>query len=135
MVTAIAWKGEIRTSNLYMCSLLLVTCVLLRRLTTTECWRDMEMLFGKHGGQLSEIFWEGLESLLEDRQHLVLSDIDSTFFSEKAELYACAIQNKCEALDNCTGFIYGTVIAIALPSRGEVQNVAYIGHKRKHALK
>ena len=74
----------------------------------------MEMLFGKHGGQLSEIFWEGMESFLEARQHLVLSDIDYTFFSERAQLYASAIN--MEVLDNCTGFIDGTVIAIARPS-------------------
>ena len=133
MVTAIGWKKEITTKNRYMCSPLLVTCVVLRRLTTPACWRDMEMMFGKHGGQLSEIFWEGMESLA--RQHLVLSDIDSTIFSERAELSASAIKNKCEALDHGTGFIDGTVIAIARPSRGEVQNVAYNGHKRKHALK
>ena len=95
----------------------------------------MEMLFGEHGGQLSEIFWEGMECFLEARQHLVLSDINSTFFSERADLYACAIKNKCEALDNCTGLIDGIFIAIARPSRGEVQNVAYNGYKRKHALK
>ena len=65
-----------------------------------------------------------MESFFEARQHLVLSDIDSTFFSERAELYACAIKNKCEALDNCTCFIDGTVIAIARPSREEVQDVA-----------
>ena len=135
LVTAIAWNREITTRNRYMCSPLLVTCVVLRRLTTPAPWRDMEMLFGKHGGQLSEKFWEGIEGFLEVRQNLVLSDVDSTFFSERAELYACAIKNKCEALDNCTGFIDGTVIAVARSSRGEVQKVAYNGHKRKHALK
>ena len=66
----------------------------------------------KHLGQLSEIFWEGMESFLEARQLLQLSDIESSFFSEKAELYECAIKNKCEVLDNFTGFIDGTVIAI-----------------------
>ena len=128
-------EGEITTRNRYMCSPLLVTCVVISYLTTSVRWRDMEMLFGKHGGQLSEICWEGMESFLETRFHLVLSDIYSTFFSERAELYAYAIKNKCEALDKCTGFIDVTVIAIARPSRGEVQNVAYNSHKRKHALK
>ena len=86
MVTAIAWKGEITTMNRYMCSPHLVTRVVLRRLTTPARSRDIEMQFGKHGGQPSEIFWEGMERFLEARQHLVLSDIDSTFFSERAEL-------------------------------------------------
>ena len=117
-----------------MSSPLLVTCVVLRSLTAPARWRDMEMLFGKHGGQLSEIFWEGMESFLEARRQLILSDIDYTFFFERAALYACAIK-KCEALDNCTGFIDGTVISIARPSRGEVQNAAYNGHKCKHSLK
>ena len=76
-----------------------------------------------------------MESVLEASPHLILSHIDSTFIIERSELYACAIKNKCEALDNCTGFINGTVISIDRPSRGEVQNVSYNGHKRKHALK
>ena len=120
MVTTIAWKGENKTNHRYICSPILVTCIVLCRLTTPARWRDMEMQFGKPGGQRSEMFWEGMELFLEARQHLLLSYIDSNFFSEKAELYACAIKNKCEALDNCTGFIDGTVIAIAQSSRGEV---------------
>ena len=37
------------------------------------------------------------------------------------------------ALDNCIGFIDGTVRPICLP--GELQRIVYNGHKRVHALK
>ena len=47
--------------------------------------------------------------------------------------YTVAVHNKCHALDNCWGFIDGTVRPICRP--GENQRVAYHGHKRVHALK
>ena len=49
------------------------------------------------------------------------------------ERYAEAIHNKGAALDNCIGFIDGTVRPICRP--GELQRVVYNGHKRVHALK
>jgi len=83
------------------------------------------------GGKLSEIFWERLEEFLDARQKLLLSEIDEQFFQSRAELYATTVEGKCQALDNCFGFIDGTVIAIARPN---VQNISYNGHKGKHAL-
>ena len=135
VVKTIGWVGTHTQRNRYACDSLMVTCVLLRRLTTPARWRDMEFTFGRHAAQLSEIFWEGLESFLETRQHLIMSAIDPAFIASRASLYAEKIKDKCHALDNFMGFIDGTVIAIARPSRNEVQNVAYNGHKRKHALK
>lgn len=135
LVTAVGWVGFLTERNRYSCSPLLVACVILRRLTTPSRWRDLEFLFGRHGAQLSEIFWEGVEQMLEDRCDLITGPINSSFLANRAHIYAAAIKDKCHALSNCIGFIDGTVIAIARPSRNAVQNVAYNGHKRKHALK
>ena len=44
-----------------------------------------------------------------------------------------AISQKGSALDNCFGFIDGTVRPICRP--GEKQRIVYNGHKRVHALK
>ena len=52
----------------------------------------------------------------------------------KAEGYASSIYEKFHALNNCVGFIDGTVIGIARPKGYEFQRVAYNGHKWKHAL-
>ena len=49
------------------------------------------------------------------------------------ERYAEAVYDKGAALNNCTGFIDGTVRPICRP--GEFQRVVYNGHKRVHALK
>ena len=96
---------------------------------------DMELLFRRHGAQLSNIFWESIEQMLETRVGLITGPIQSSFICNWAPVYADAIKEKCRALPNCVGFIDGTVIAIARPRGYDVQNVAYNGHKRKHALK
>ena len=49
------------------------------------------------------------------------------------ELFAWAISQKGAALDNCWGFVDGTVRLISRP--GEHQRVIYNGHKRVHGLK
>ena len=47
--------------------------------------------------------------------------------------YADAISNKGAGLENCFGFIDGTVRPISRPD--ENQRIVYNGHKRVHALK
>ena len=49
------------------------------------------------------------------------------------EQHAAAIAGKGAALDNCFGFVDGTVRPISKP--GEQQRIVYNGHKRVHALK
>ena len=49
------------------------------------------------------------------------------------EAYAAAISAKGAALNNCSGFIDGTVRAICSPEKH--QRVVYNGQKRFHALK
>ena len=49
------------------------------------------------------------------------------------QLFADAIHNKGSALDNCWGFVDGTVRPICRPK--EHQRAVYNGHKRAHAIK
>ena len=49
------------------------------------------------------------------------------------QLYSDTIAAQGSALDNCFGFVDGTVRPICKP--GEHQRVVYNGHKRVHALK
>ena len=53
--------------------------------------------------------------------------------SRLLEQYANAISDKGAALENCVGFVDGTVRPISKP--GEMQRIVYNGHKRVHALK
>jgi hypothetical protein len=85
--------------------------------------------FGKHASQLSEIFWEALERFLEMRQHLITGDMHRGFMEARVGFYATAIARKGNALQNCVGFIDGTVIGIARPGDSEIQRIAYNGHK------
>ena len=137
MVEAVAWpSSQVATArNRYSCSRILVTCVLLRRLCSPARWRDMELLFGRHAAQLSEIFWEGLEQFLNVRKHLITGDICKDFIEANAPFYAQAVRDKRNSLDKCVAFIDGTVIGIARPVQADVQAIAYNGHKRNHALK
>ena len=47
--------------------------------------------------------------------------------------YTHAVSDKGAVLDNCFGFVDGTVRPICTP--GENQRMVYNGHKRVHALK
>lgn len=49
------------------------------------------------------------------------------------EEYTYAVSRKGAPLDNCFGFVDGTVRPISRP--GENQRVLYNGHKRVHAIK
>ena len=97
---------------------------------------DLEILFGKHGSQLSEMFWEGLEQFLEMRESMVTSNVQSlSFLRSRAEMYAKVIAEKREALGNCVGFIDAIVVGIARPGEEAIRREVYNGHKRRHALK
>ena len=58
---------------------------------------------------------------------------DAILHPAALQAYADSIHRKGAALENCFGFIDGTVRPIARP--GKDQRVLYNGHKRVHALK
>ena len=76
----------------------------------------MEFFFGKYGSQLSEIFWESIEHLLKTRVEFITGNICSQYLQSQAARFAEAIRDKSKGLENCIGFIDGTVIGIARPS-------------------
>ena len=53
--------------------------------------------------------------------------------TDHLEMYAAVIAARGLPLDNCFGFVDGTVRPIARP--GENQRILYNGHKRVHAIK
>ena len=74
----------------------------------------LDYIYNTHGHRISQ--WN----------HTILDPVN-------LERYAEAVYDKSAALDNCIGFIDGTVRPICRP--GELQRVVYNGHKRVHALK
>ena len=138
VIIALAWpENQNHTKkNRYAVTPLLTTCIVLRRLSSSSRWTDMEIMFGKYAAQLSEIFWESLEHFMKRRECLLSSvSLIGHYMSPRARIYANAIREKGGALRNCVGFIDGSVIGVACPGDNTAQSVAYNGHKRKHDLK
>lgn len=71
----------------YSVSAILAICLLRRPLLSPCRWDDFEELFGNHGAQLSTIFWEAAEHLMDARLHLITLPIEYEFFSKRVSEY------------------------------------------------
>ena len=125
--------------------------IMLRRLAYPNRWSDLVPIFGRAQPELTAIFHEVysmhcvqsnsgigylyillqiMEDIFQKFNHLLTSLeliwLDPAVFSD-------AIHAKGAALQQCWGFIDGTVRPIARPTRN--QRIMYSGHKRIHCLK
>lgn len=71
---------------------------------------------------------------LYKHKHLLTVEFCRTFLEMQEKRYAAATR-KLSVLQNCIGFLDGTVLDIARPNSNAEENVASNGHKRKQALK
>ena len=108
-------------------------CLLLRRLTYPCRYSDLIPRFGRPIPELSMIYNIVLYHIYNTHGHRISQWNNTILDPASLERYAEAIHNKGAVLDNCIGFIDGTVRPICRP--GELQRVVYNGHKRVHALK
>ena len=108
-------------------------CVVLKRFAYPCRYSDMIPIFGRSVSELSIISNEVIDRIYNEHGHRVTqwnhSILDPTLLST----YANAIFDKGAALDNCFGFIDGTVRPICRPVVN--QRTVYNGHKRVHSLK
>lgn len=108
-------------------------CMLLRRFAYPCRFSDIIPRFGRPVPELSMATTTVLEYIYTAHSHH-LSRFDQPFLSpELLQIYCNAIKDKGAALNNCWGFVDGTVRPLSRP--GENQRVLYNGHKRVHALK
>lgn len=108
-------------------------CLLLRRFAFPCRYEDLVPRFGRPVPQLCMVVSEMMD-ILYARFGQLFSGINQPWLSQANLVdFAEAIYNKGAALDNCWGFIDGTVRPVARPS--ENQRVLYNGHKRVHAIK
>lgn len=121
--------------NIYGVCPILATFFLLKRLPAPVRWEDLIDLFGKWPSQMSEIFWDSIEHLLQARQYLITDPMDKTFIRERAESCAKKIYDKSNGLNKVVGFIDGNVLGIEIPKGNVQQRVVYNGRNGKHALK
>jgi len=73
-----------------------------------------------------------LDYIYDTHGHKLLNWNHDILSPANVQTYVDAITAKGAPLDNCFGFIDGTVRPIARP--GEYQRIFYNGHKRVHAL-
>ena len=108
-------------------------CILLRRFSYPIRFGDMVPKFGRPEPQLSMIAGD-MTNFVYNIHHNKLHNFNQNWLSPvNLQRFANAIHQAGAPLDNCWGFVDGTVRPICRPN--ELQRVVYNGHKRVHALK
>ena len=108
-------------------------CILLKRFAYPCRYSDMIPIFGRSVPELGIISNEITDWLYTNHGHRVTRWNHDILSPAMLDVYATAIYNKGAALENCFGFIDGTVRPISRPIIN--QRAVYNGHKRVHALK
>ncbi|CAB4029107.1 Hypothetical predicted protein, partial [Paramuricea clavata] len=108
-------------------------CIFLKRFAYPCRYVDMVHRFARPEPQLCMISNQVL-NIIHERWQNLLTDFDQGWLQpENLETFAAVIHRKGAALDNCWGFIDGTVRPVARP--GRFQRMLYNGHKKVHAIK
>ena len=94
---------------------------------------DMISTFGRSVPELSMISNEVTEWMYNVHGHRITEWNHFIMSPNLLQTYSEAIHDKGAALENCFGFVDGTVRPISKP--GVNQRAVYNGHKRVHALK
>lgn len=116
-----------------VCSGLEGLCILLRRMAYPCRFSDLVPRFGRPVPELSIICNQVTDFIFDTHGQKINQWNDFLLNPATLEIYAAAIKAKGAALDNCFGFIDGTVRPICRPDQHQRQ--VYNGHKRVHALK
>ena len=115
-----------------ICSGLEALCILLKRQSYPCRYSDMVAQFAKPVPVLCIINNYMIDFIYQSHSHGILEWNDSIFDPYSLERYSNAITAKGSPLDNCFGFIDGTVRPVSKP--GENQRIVYNGHKRVHGI-
>lgn len=130
----VGWISGVIERKRYASDSITATCVLLRRLAYPSCWADLEVVFGMHMSQLSEVFHECAWSLYNGQHHLV-TNYRNDLMQERAQNYASYVQEKGGYLSRCVGFIDGTKIKLNRPGKGNLlQRACRSRHKHIHCI-
>ena len=108
-------------------------CVFLKRFAYPSRYSDLIPKFGRPVPELCMMSNTIMDGVYANYGHLLQSFQQAWLAPDKLESYANAIHNKGAPLDNCWGFIDGTVRPVCRP--GEDQRVLYNGHKKVHSIK
>ena len=108
-------------------------CIVLKRFAYPCRCSDMMPIFGRSLLELSLICNQVTDWIYNTHGHKVTRWNHGILNPPLIATYADAVHSKGAVLDNCFGFIDGTVQLISRPMSN--QRVVYNGHKRVHALK
>ena len=108
-------------------------CILLKRFAYRCRLSHLAPRFGRSVPELNEIVSEVANHIFNTHAYLIQTLNQPWLQPELLQTYANAVHEKGAALNNCWGFVDGTVRPITRP--GEHQRVMYNEHKRVHAIK
>ena len=108
-------------------------CILLKRVAYPCRLSDLIPRFGRPVSVLSLISNDVIDYIYDVHGHRITQWNRDLLNPGALQRYAEAISGKGGPLDNCFGFVDGTVRPISRPN--ERQRIVYNGHKRVHALK
>lgn len=124
---------ELKTYNRLNVDGIEALCIFLKRLAYPCRYYEFIPRFGRPLPQYC-IISNQILNLIYDNWHHLLESFNQPWLSPRClEQFCNAIHEKGAALDNCWGFVDGTVRPICRPGRN--QRVVYNGHKKVHALK
>lgn len=124
---------EFRCDQRTVCDGMEGLCMLLRRLAYPCRYSDLIPRFGRPVPEISMITSTVADFIYVNHGYRITRWNNTILSPDNLERYAEAIHSKGAALDNCFGFVDGTVRPICRPNVNQRQ--VYNGHKRVHALK
>ena len=107
-------------------------CTLLKRFAYPCRYSDMVPRFARPVPVLSMITNEVLDYIYTVHSHRIMNWNRTVLNPPALQIYAQVISQKGSPLQNCFGFVDGTVRTIARPDNN--QKVVYNGHKWVHTL-
>ncbi|KAK3714768.1 hypothetical protein QZH41_007490 [Actinostola sp. cb2023] len=125
--------SKVRCPNRFFVNDVEALCILLKRFAYPCRYVDLSRRFGRLVPQISMVVNETMEIIYDQYNHLLSSFNQPWLSPASLEEFAYVVNQKGGALDNCWGFIDGTVRPVCRP--GTHQRVLYNGHKRVHSIK
>ena len=108
--------------------------MLLRRLVYPCRYSDIMARFGGHQVPVLSMITNTVMDYIYEKHHTKLTQWNQAILNPTAiQRYADRIHEKGAPLENCFGFIDGTVRPVSRPR--QYQRVLYNGHKRVHSIK
>ncbi|XP_028395743.1 uncharacterized protein LOC114519770 [Dendronephthya gigantea] len=108
-------------------------CIVLKRLTYPCRYSDMISTFGISVPELCMVYNTVIDYIFNEHGHLISQWNHTLLSPQNLQRYADSIAARGAALQNCFGFVDGTVRPICRPKQH--QKEVFNGHKRVHSLK